>query len=82
MSDDIEVTRRREMIASGEVSHEAQTDPGPRWDTEALTRDFEVLEFAAPFVVVKRRSDGALGSLKFTHQPRVYFGWEPHTDAL
>jgi hypothetical protein len=49
---------------------------GPFWDTEALTRDFEVIGFAAPFVVVKRRSDGVRGSLEFTHRPRVYFGWK------
>jgi hypothetical protein len=48
----------------------------PTWDTAALRRDFEVLGFAAPFVVVRRRSDGAKGSLEFTHSPRVYFAWK------
>jgi hypothetical protein len=33
--------------------------------------------YAAPFVVVRRRSDGQRGSLEFTHSPRVYFGWRP-----
>jgi hypothetical protein len=33
--------------------------------------------YAAPFVVVRRRSDGQRGSLEFSHQPRVYFGWRP-----
>lgn len=46
------------------------------WDTEGLTRDFEVLGFMAPFVVVKRRSDDKEGSLEFAHHPRVYFGWK------
>ena len=36
--------------------------------------------FAAPFVVVKRRSDGAVGSLEFTHSPHVYFAFRPDTD--
>jgi hypothetical protein len=45
------------------------------WATAELQADFEILGFAAPFAVVKRRSDGATGSLEFTHSPRVYFGW-------
>ena len=47
------------------------------WDTAGLQRDFKVLSFAAPFVVVERKSDGVLGTLMFRHAPRVYFGFEP-----
>ena len=50
----------------------------PTWTTDELRRDFIVTGFAAPLVVVRRKSDGALGSLKFTHSPRLYFGWEEH----
>jgi hypothetical protein len=53
--------------------------PGPFWDTEALTREFEVIGFASPFVVVRRKSDGVKGSLEFTHRPRVYFNWTEAT---
>jgi hypothetical protein len=45
------------------------------WDTQQLQEDFEVLGFLAPFVVVKRRSDGKKGTLEFKHSPRVYFGF-------
>lgn len=45
------------------------------WTTEELGRDFEVLGFAAPYVVVRRKSDGAKGSLEFKHSPRIYFGF-------
>ena len=48
---------------------------GRTWDTAALQRDFEVLGFAAHFVVVRGRNDRKLGSLEFTPSPRVYFGW-------
>ena len=48
------------------------------WDTAGLQEDYEVLGFQAPYVVVKRKSDGQMGSLQFTHMPRLYFGWEPH----
>jgi hypothetical protein len=33
-----------------------------------------VIGFAATLVVVRRRSDGQLGTLEFTHHPRAYFG--------
>ncbi len=59
------------------------TGPGPaegeeRWTTEELTEAFEVVGFMAPFVVVKRKSDGVKGTLEFVQNPgeaRVYFGW-------
>jgi hypothetical protein len=68
---------RRRMIANGQPSADLAADIGQRWTTEELQRDFEVIGFAAPFVVVRRRSDGQRGSLEFTHSPRVYFGWRP-----
>jgi hypothetical protein len=68
---------RREMIERGQPAADLADDQGQRWTTQELTRDFEVLGFAAPFVVVKRRSDGQRGSLEFTHDPRVYFGFVP-----
>jgi len=50
-----------------------ETRYGQVWDTTELANDFEVLGFAAPFVVVKRKADHQLGSLMFQHQPRYYF---------
>ena len=49
---------------------------GEVWNTEELQRDFEVTGFAAPYVVVRRRSDGVKGTLEFTHSPRVYFNFQ------
>jgi hypothetical protein len=49
---------------------------GQVWDTNELSRDFEVLGFMAPFVVVRRKADGIKGSLKFQHCPRFYFSFE------
>jgi len=45
------------------------------WSHDMLKQDFEVLGFAAPFVIVRRRADGQLGSLMFQHHPRFYFAW-------
>ena len=65
---------------------EINSDPGDRerlerehgqvWDPDELRRDFEVLSFAAPLVVVRRRSDQKLGSLFFQHSPRFYYGFK------
>jgi hypothetical protein len=69
---------RRAMVESGQPQldlADAQQRSEQTWTLAELQRDFEVLGFAAPFVVVVRRSDGVKGSLEFTHSPRVYFGW-------
>lgn len=50
---------------------------GPLWDRDGLQRDFEVLGFAAPYVVVRHRETNVKGSLTFTHMPRVYFDFVP-----
>jgi len=80
MIDETEAIRRQQLA---EINH----NPGSReslqerfdqvWSTQELTRDFEVLGFAAPYVVVKRRSDGVKGSLLFQHHPRLYHSFEP-----
>jgi hypothetical protein len=80
MSDETEAIRK-ELVA------EINAQPGSRealvaengqvWDTQELGRDFDVLGFAAPLVVVKRRSDGVRGSLFFQHHPRLYYGFSP-----
>jgi hypothetical protein len=83
MTDPTEVTRR-EMLA------EINAAPGSReylehkhgqvWDTAQLQEDFDVIGFAAPLVVVRRKCDGVKGSLTFQANPRFYFGFEPHRD--
>ena len=66
---------RRHMIETGQPHADlARTDK--RWTTDELRAEFEVIGFAAPFVVVRRKSDGKKGSLEFTHSPRFYFNWQ------
>ena len=48
---------------------------GQVWDSDELRQDFEVLQFAAPWLVVKRRADGVTGTLEFQHSPRFYWGF-------
>jgi hypothetical protein len=62
------------MLEGGEPDRDlAAADQ--RWTTEELGRDFEVIGFLAPFVAVRRRSDGVIGTLEFTHLPRWYFNF-------
>ncbi len=51
---------------------------GQVWNTSELSETFEVLGFAAPYAVVRRKSDGQKGSLEFQHSPRFYFNFQPH----
>ena len=67
--------RRRQMLESGQPARDLEAAT-KRWDTDELTRDFIVRSFMAPFVIVTRKSDGASGSLEFTHSPRWYFNWK------
>jgi hypothetical protein len=71
---------RRELVAEINTDTHTRTsieaEHGQVWSTDELCRDFEVLGFLAPFVVVKRLSDGKKGSLMFTHSPRFYYGFQ------
>ena len=51
---------------------------GQVWDTTEMQVEFEALGFAAPLIVVRRKSDGQKGSLFFQHNPRYYFNFQPH----
>ncbi len=51
--------------------------PARTWNTDELGQDFIVEGFMAPFVVVRRKSDGQRGTLCFRHSPRVYFDFIP-----
>ena len=48
---------------------------GQVWDTDELGKQFEVLGFRAPYVVVRDLDTREEGSLKFQHEPRYYFSW-------
>jgi len=80
MSDPTE-TIRREMLQ--EINNEPneradlESKHGQVWNTSELPKDFEVLSFLAPFVVVRRKSDGKMGSLFFQNDPRYYYSFSP-----
>lgn len=83
MSDSTETIRRQQLaeINAKPGSREAlEARHGQVWDTQELGRDFQVEGFLAPYVVVRRKSDGQRGSLLFQHHPRLYFGFESHCE--
>lgn len=49
---------------------------GRVWNTEELRAEFEVIRFAAPLVIVMKRSTGERGTMFFQHEPRFYFSYE------
>jgi hypothetical protein len=73
MSDPTEALRREMLETNQPYADLARADQ--RWNTEELQRDFTVQSFLAPFVFVTRKSDGAKGSMEFTHSPRFYFNF-------
>lgn len=83
MEDDETSGIRQILIETGQPQSALEDERalGQReWTTDQMTDEFDVLEFAAPYVVVRRKSDGKLGSLEFTHRPRVYFGFREHAE--
>ncbi len=80
MSDPTAAIRKELLVAINAEpgSREAlEAEHGQVWDTKQLGKDFEVLGFMAPFVVVKKRSSGIRGSLLFQHHPRLYHSFQP-----
>jgi len=81
MGNDTTENIRREMVkelnAAPKGRAELELKHGQVWDTQELGRDYEVIGFLAPLVMVRRRSDAVLGTLFFQHEPRFYFGFSP-----
>lgn len=84
MSDPTETIRRSLVTAinaepgSREV---LEAEYGQVYDSDQIREHFEVVGFAAPFMVVRRKIDGSRGSLMFQHSPRFYFDFHPDGGA-
>ncbi len=80
MHDPTETIRRQRLAEINDEpgSREAlEAEHGQVWDTDQLREEFEALGFMAPYIVVRRRSDGTKGSLEFQHDPRLYYSFKP-----
>lgn len=77
--DSTEYTRRALMAhinAQAAERPDLELQYGLVWNLAELAADFEVLNFAAPFAMVKRKADNKLGSVLFQHWPRYYFAFQ------
>ena len=80
MHDETETIRKQriaEINANPGSRETLMGDHGEVWTTNQLRDNFEILGFLAPYVVVRRRSDGTKGSVEFQHDPRMYFNFKP-----
>lgn len=78
MFDETETTRRRrlaEINSEPQEREKLEAQYGQVWDTRDLARDFIVIGFMAPLIVVQRKTDGVKGSLEFQNMPRFYFNF-------
>jgi hypothetical protein len=74
----VEIQRINAEVQSDNAQSERQRleqKYGKVWDTSELSKEFKVLGFMAPFVVIIRLSDNKKGSLEFQHYPRFYFNF-------
>jgi hypothetical protein len=79
MNDETETYRRarfHELNEEAAARLELEERHGQVWSTEELRGQFEVLTFAAPFVIVRDRKSTKRGTLEFQHSPRFYFNWQ------
>lgn len=78
-------TMRRQMIAKQQTDG-AKGQPaleeahGQVWNGDQLRCDFEVQGFMVPFIIVRRLSDGVVGTLEFQHDPRLYWDFKEDKD--
>ena len=69
---------RREMVQdiNSTKIEVLKAEHGRLWTAGEMSKEFEAIGFSAPFIVVRRRSDGVKGTLMFCHSPRYYFSWQ------
>ena len=61
-------------------SHDTGVVPGADKMTRAQAEVvYDFIGFSAPFVAVRRKADNVVGTLEFTHQPRLYFGFQANS---
>lgn len=80
MSDPTDEIRRQQLAEINAVpgSREyLEAKHGKVWSTDELQEEFQALGFLAPYIIVRRKSDGTRGSLLFQHAPRLYYSFKP-----
>ncbi|HMP57727.1 MAG TPA: hypothetical protein PKD86_00115 [Gemmatales bacterium] len=78
MNDPTEAARRQRIKEiNGEPKDRETLEAvyGQVWTTAELAKDFTIIGFMAPILVVQRKADGVKGSLEFQATPRYYFNF-------
>lgn len=84
MSDPTENARRqmvaKQQMAGPKTREQLEAQYGQVWNQEELNKEFKIIGFGAPIVVVRRLSDGVLGSCTFQLAigHRFYHSFEVH----
>lgn len=76
LAEAIRATELAEIQANPRQREALEAKYGRVWTTDELRQDFDVIGFMAPYMVVKRKSDGIKGSFMFQHSPRFYFSFQ------
>jgi hypothetical protein len=79
VQDPTENTRRamvQEINSDPNLVSDLEKAKEKTWTTDELRAEFEVIGFMAPFVAVRRLTDGRKGSMLFKHSPRIYYGFQ------
>jgi hypothetical protein len=82
MPDETEAIRRGLLAAINDEPQDRtalEQFYGKVWTLAELGEEFVIKQFAAPLIVVKRLSDGVLGTMYFQHSPRFYFNFKEDT---
>ena len=74
-TEDFRRARVNEINAEPGSREALEQQYGQVWDTSQMSENFEAIGFMAPYIVVRRKSDGKKGSLEFQHAPRFYFSF-------
>jgi len=72
-NDQIRDIEREQREAEVKFREALEEEYGIVYNTTELQETFEVIAFAAPYVVVVGKKSQKKGSLQFTHRPRFYF---------
>ncbi len=69
---EVDALRAQQLVAVN-----AAPAPEGKMTTDEARELYDFIGFQAPYVVVRRKSDGQKGTLTFTHDPRYYFDFTP-----
>ncbi len=68
--------RKADVQAASKTREELESEHGQVWDTAQLAKDFVITAIIGNTVVVRRKADDCVGTLRMQERPRLYYGFE------